>query len=105
MFEQVITLANLAASHIDTILTILGAVSVGSGIAYGGVSIGMGLASAGGGIGIGHIGDGACQAIARQPEARGQIFTFMIVTAALVEGFTFFAIILALLSPSLVPTG
>lgn len=105
MIDQVIGLSQLAVSHIGTLAAILGAVSTGAGIAYAGISLGMGLASAGGAVGIGHIGNGACQAVARQPEASGKIFTFMIVTAALVEGFTFFAIILALLSPSLVPTG
>ena len=34
---------------------------------------------------------------ARQPEAAGDIRTSMIIAAALIEGFTFFAVIVALL--------
>ncbi|HEY2587701.1 MAG TPA: ATP synthase F0 subunit C [Tepidisphaeraceae bacterium] len=62
-----------------------------------GAGIGAGLAGVGGGIGIGAIGGRACEAIARQPEAGGRIFTSMIITAALIEGFTFFAMIVCLL--------
>jgi F-type H+-transporting ATPase subunit c len=36
-------------------------------------------------------------AIARQPEAGGRIFTSMIISAALIEGATLFAIVVALL--------
>lgn len=67
------------------------------GLAIIGAGIGAGLAGVGGGIGIGAIGGRACEAIARQPDAGGRIFTSMIITAALVEGFTFFAMIVCLL--------
>jgi len=67
------------------------------GIALIGVGIGAGLAGVGGGIGIGAIGGRACEAIARQPEAGGRIFTTMIISAALIEGFTFFAMVVCLL--------
>jgi F-type H+-transporting ATPase subunit c len=67
------------------------------GLALIGAGIGAGLAGVGGGIGIGAIGGRACEAIARQPEAGGRIFTSMIITAALIEGFTFFAMIVCLL--------
>jgi F-type H+-transporting ATPase subunit c len=56
-----------------------------------------GLALVGGGIGIGAIGGRACEAIARQPEAGGRIFTTMIISAALIEGFTFFAMVVCML--------
>ena len=65
------------------------------GLAIAGASIGMGLAGIGGGRGIGQIGGQAVEGIARQPEASGKIGTNMIIAAALVEGFTFVAIILA----------
>ncbi|MDP9173700.1 MAG: ATP synthase F0 subunit C [Planctomycetota bacterium] len=55
----------------------------------------MGLAVLGGGLGIGRIGGQAVEGIARQPEAGGRIGTNMILAAALIEGFTFTAIILA----------
>jgi F-type H+-transporting ATPase subunit c len=67
------------------------------GLALIGAGIGAGLAGIGGGLGIGAIGGRACEAIARQPEAGGRIFTTMIISAALVEGFTFFAMIVCLL--------
>jgi F-type H+-transporting ATPase subunit c len=67
------------------------------GLALIGAGIGAGLAGVGGGLGIGAIGGRACEAIARQPEAGGRIFTTMIISAALVEGFTFFAMVVCLL--------
>jgi F-type H+-transporting ATPase subunit c len=62
-----------------------------------GAGIGAGLAAVGAGIGIGHIGQGALEAIARQPEAIGDIRSNMILAAALVEGVAFFAIVVCLL--------
>lgn len=56
--------------------------------------IGAGLAILGAGLGIGRIGGSACEAIARQPEMAGNIQTAMIISAALIEGATFFALIL-----------
>ena len=67
------------------------------GLALIGAGIGAGLAGVGGGVGIGAIGGRACEAIARQPEAGGRIFTTMIISAALIEGFTFFAMVVCLL--------
>jgi F-type H+-transporting ATPase subunit c len=62
-----------------------------------GAGIGAGLAAVGGGIGISGIGRGAMEAIARQPEAVGEIRSNMILAAALVEGIAFFAIVVCLL--------
>ena len=59
-----------------------------------GVAIGMGLMVIGAAKGISNIGGNAVQAIARQPEAGGQIFTAMLLSAALIEGFTFFALLI-----------
>ena len=67
------------------------------GIGYGLAGIGAGLAAVGAGIGIGRIGGGAVEAIARQPEAMGDIRANMILTAALVEGAAFFAMVIGLL--------
>lgn len=67
------------------------------GLALGGAAIGAGLATLGPGIGIGRIGGQACEAIARQPEAGGRIGTNMIISAALIEGFTFFALVICLI--------
>ncbi|MBK9984889.1 MAG: ATP synthase F0 subunit C [Saprospiraceae bacterium] len=60
------------------------------------VAIGMGLAAIGAGIGVGSIGGKAMEAIARQPEAIGDIRSNMILTAALVEGAALIAIVLSL---------
>ena len=59
-------------------------------------AIGAGLAVIGAGLGIGQIGGHAMDAIARQPEASGDIRTTMIIAAALVEGAALFAIVVAL---------
>jgi F-type H+-transporting ATPase subunit c len=63
-----------------------------------GVALGAGLVTIGGGRGIGMIGGKAVEAIARQPEARPGIFTSMIISAALIEGFTFFALIICMIA-------
>ncbi len=77
----------------------------GGGLALAGIGIGTGLATLGPGIGIGNIGGRACEAIARQPEAGGRIGTNMIISAALIEGFTFFALVICLLLAGKVATG
>ena len=66
-------------------------------IAKMGAGLGAGIAAIGAGIGIGQIGKGAVEAIARQPEAVGDIRSNMIVAAALIEGVAFFAIVVTLL--------
>lgn len=68
-----------------------------AGTAIGGAGVGCGLSIIGAGIGIGLIGAFASGATARQPEAGGRIFTNMIVAAALVEGVTFFALVICFL--------
>ena len=65
--------------------------------ANAGGAIGAGLAAIGAGIGIGQIGKGAVESIARQPEASNDIRANMILTAALVEGAAFFAMVIGLL--------
>lgn len=61
-------------------------------------AIGAGIAVIGAGLGIGKIGDSAMEAIARQPEAASKIQTAMIIAAALIEGATLFAIVVALIA-------
>ncbi len=69
----------------------------GIGLGYGVAALGAGLAAVGAGMGIGRIGGSALEAIARQPEAVGDIRANMILTAALVEGAAFFAMVVGLL--------
>jgi F-type H+-transporting ATPase subunit c len=68
-----------------------------TGIAKMGAALGAGLAAVGAGMGIGRIGASAMEAIARQPEASGDIRSNMIVSAALIEGVAFFAVIICAL--------
>jgi F-type H+-transporting ATPase subunit c len=58
-------------------------------------AIGAGLAVIGAGIGLGQIGGKAVEAIARQPEASGDIRGAMILMAAFMEGAALIAILLA----------
>ncbi|MGB5163139.1 MAG: ATP synthase F0 subunit C [Thermoanaerobaculia bacterium] len=63
-----------------------------------GGAIGAGLVIMGGAAGISRIGASAVESMARQPEAAGQINTAMIITAALIEGATLFAVVVTLLA-------
>jgi F-type H+-transporting ATPase subunit c len=58
-----------------------------------GGAIGAGLVVMGGAAGIGRIGGSAVESMARQPEAAGNISTAMIITAAMIEGATLFAVL------------
>ncbi len=69
-----------------------------AGLGKMGGAIGAGLAVIGCGLGIGRVGGSATEAMARQPEAAGQINTAMIVTAAMIEGATLFAVVVGLLA-------
>jgi F-type H+-transporting ATPase subunit c len=79
-----------------TLSIILQAVA-STAIAKAGAGIGAGLAAIGAGVGIGRIGGSSVEAIARQPEAINDIRSNMILTAALVEGAAFFAMVICLL--------
>ena len=68
------------------------------GTAAAGGAIGAGIAALGAGVGIGQIGKGAVEAIARQPEAMGDIRANMILTAAFVEGVALFGVIAGILA-------
>ena len=62
-----------------------------------GAGIGIGLALVGAGIGLGRIGGSAAEAIARQPEAAGDIRGAALLIAVLLEGATIIALVFALL--------
>lgn len=55
-------------------------------------SIGVGLTVIGAAYGIGRLAGSALESMARQPEVAGNIQTAMIIAAALIEGFTFYAL-------------
>lgn len=62
-----------------------------------GAGIGIGLAILGLGIGMGRIGGSVAEAIARQPEAQGEIRAGALLFAILLEGATIIALVFALL--------
>ena len=62
-----------------------------------GAGIGIRLAIVGAGIGLGRIGGQAAEAIARQPEASGEIRGAALLFAVLLEGVTIIAMVFALL--------
>ena len=66
-------------------------------LGYLGAGIGAGLAVICAGIGIGRLAAAALEGSARQPEASGDIRTTMIIAAALIEGATFFGLIVCIL--------
>jgi F-type H+-transporting ATPase subunit c len=55
-------------------------------------AIGAGVVAIGAGLGIGRLAGSALESMARQPEVAGNIQTAMIIAAALIEGFTFYAL-------------
>ena len=62
------------------------------------VAIAAALAVFGAAWGIGGIGKSAMEAIARQPEAAGNVRSSMIIAGALVEGATLFAVVVCILA-------
>ena len=67
-------------------------------LALFGATIACGIIIVGAGLGISLIGSKAVDSIARQPEAGGRIFISMIIAAALIEGVTFFALLICFLA-------
>ncbi len=86
MFGSLLTMAEAGTEMIGSV-----------GLALAGIGIGVALVVVGAAKGIGNIGGHAMDSIARQPEAGGPIGTNMIISAALIEGFTYFALIIAIM--------
>jgi F-type H+-transporting ATPase subunit c len=61
-----------------------------------GGAFGAGMILIGAGLGIGKIGSCAVESMARQPEVAGTIQMAMIISAALIEGATFFGLIVCM---------
>jgi F-type H+-transporting ATPase subunit c len=68
------------------------------GLAILGAVVSCGLVVIGAARGLGSIGSKATEAIARQPEAGGRIFLTTVITAAMIEGFTFFALLICFMT-------
>ena len=62
-----------------------------------GAAFGAGIVILGAGFGIGRIGSAAVESMSRQPEAAGSIQTAMLISAALIEGATFFGLIVCII--------
>lgn len=62
-----------------------------------GAAFGAGLVMVGAGFGIGKIGSCAVESMARQPEVAANIQTAMLITAAMIEGVTLFALIVCII--------
>jgi len=62
-----------------------------------GAGIGAALTLVGAGIGFGKIGAAALESMARQPEVAPRVQTAMIIIGALLEGATFFSLIVCIL--------
>jgi F-type H+-transporting ATPase subunit c len=60
-------------------------------------AFGAGLVTIGAAYGIGRLAAAALESMARQPEVAGSIQTAMIIAAALIEGFTFFALYICMI--------
>ncbi len=63
------------------------------GLSYLAAGLGAGFIVIGAALGIGRLATGALESMARQPEMSGDLRTAMIIAAALIEGFTFFALV------------
>ncbi|HEY6192993.1 MAG TPA: ATP synthase F0 subunit C [Bacteroidota bacterium] len=59
--------------------------------------IGAGITVIGAGLGIGKLAAAAMEASGRQPEAAGAVRTSMLIAAALIEGVTFFSLVICLI--------
>lgn len=72
----------------------------GNSYLLAGAGVGAGLGAAltiiGAGFGFGKIGSSALEGMSRQPEVAGNIQIGMIIIAALLEGATFFALIVCM---------
>ncbi len=67
------------------------------GLSYLAAGLGAGITIVGAGLGIGKLAAAAMEASGRQPEAAGAVRTSMIIAAALIEGATFFALVICIL--------
>jgi len=71
--------------------------TTGTSISFSG-AFGVALTVMGAAYGIGKLASSALESMARQPEVAGNVQTAMIIAAALIEGFTFFALYICMLA-------
>ena len=80
------------------IATIILQAIAGAALGKVGAALGAATAAFAAGYGIGKVGTAAMEAIARQPEAAGNIRTSMIIVAGMIEGAALLGIIVCLLA-------
>ena len=95
--SQAVKLVIMAAAVVVSFAMPALAQDAGTSTSFSG-AFGAGLVMLGAGFGIAKIGAAAVESMARQPEASGDIRGGMIVAAALIEGATFFALIVCMVS-------
>ncbi len=66
-------------------------------LGYLSAGLGAGLVVLGAAFGIGKLAAATMEATGRQPEVAGQVRTSMIISAALIEGATFFALAICII--------
>jgi len=76
----------------------IGAMSINVGLGLLGAGFGAGLVIFGATAGIARLAAAALEGTARQPEAKGDLRTSMIIPAALIEGIALFALVICLLT-------
>lgn len=98
---RMVAWAFLAMLAFATFAMAQAATGVPGTVTFSGKGLGAGLGAAltiiGAGYGFGKIGSSALESMARQPEVAGQVQTAMIIIGALLEGATFFALIVCIL--------
>ncbi len=81
-----------------TILSVILEYTMALAVSKAAAAIGAGIVVIGAAFGISKIGANAMDAIARQPQAAGDIRSGMILSAALIEGVALIAVIVCMLS-------
>ncbi len=94
---RMIQLASLTLVVLLTTAAPLMAQTGSGGISFSG-AIGAGVTILGAAYGIGRIGSSAVESMARQPEAADAIRGALLLAAALIEGATFFALIVCIIA-------
>ena len=97
MSQFVKSLFLVAAAFVALSVPAMAQDATGTSISFSG-AFGAGIVLLGAGLGIGKIGAAAVESMARQPEVAGDIRGAMIVAAALIEGATFFALIVCMIA-------
>ena len=96
--SQYLKMFAIAAGAVLLMVSPAAAQSEGGALISFSGAFGAGLTLIGAAWGIGRIGAAAVESMARQPEAAGDIRGGMIVAAALIEGATFFALIVCIIA-------